>query len=342
LLREQCSHRGASLCYGRIELNGLRCPYHGWLYDAEGACLEQPAEPAGSTYKDLIQHPAYPLQEAAGLLFGYLGPRPAPLLPQFDVIARQDWIRRVEIHPPLDCNWFQPMENAVDPAHTYWLHGYTGGSALSQPDEDISFEPFDFGIYKRHHRGSRYEVHPLVFPNMLRGPGNVAHFRIPMDDTHTRIIYILFTASADGSPSGQTEVPYQYIGPIKGLYDDQGYPRYRHHMLTFASQDGMAWETQGPISNRTQEHLGTTDRGIVLLRNMLRLNIEKVQRGEDPLGVIRDPEENEVINFIVGSFDAETGEPIPERGLDEGRTFALVEGRSWQQRRAAKPIAVST
>ena len=140
LLAERCSHRSASLCYGRIDNDGLRCPYHGWKYDVTGKCLDQPAEPPGSTYKDSIQHAAYPVQEAGGVLFGYLGPAPAPLLPRYDVLAREDWVRRVEVHPVLDCNWLQPMENAVDPAHLYWLHGYTGGAPTTTRDEGNEYE----------------------------------------------------------------------------------------------------------------------------------------------------------------------------------------------------------
>src|SRR5262245_23648323 len=74
LVAEHCSHRGTSLHYGFLEDGCIRCPYHGWKYDAAGRCVEQPFEPPGSTYKDRIQHPAYPVEELGGLLFAYLGP----------------------------------------------------------------------------------------------------------------------------------------------------------------------------------------------------------------------------------------------------------------------------
>ena len=320
LVAEHCSHRGASLFYGKIERDGIRCPYHGWKYDVTGKCLEQPAEPPESDYKDTVRHPAYLVEELGGVLFGYLGPDPAPLLPRYDILVREDWVRRIEIHPVLDCNWLQPMENAVDPAHLYWLHGYTGGAPTAR-DERIEFEIFEYGIYKCHYGRRRAEVHPLVFPNMLRGTGNVAHFRIPMDDTHTGILYVIYSPAADGKPGGQKEVPYKYIGPIKEPHDDYGFPRYRHHMKTFASQDGMAWETQGPMADRTKEHLASSDKGVVMFRQMLRLQLEKVKRGEDPIGVIRDPEKNKIIEFKVQEIDRETGKEIPIRNFDE-RSFA--------------------
>lgn len=254
LLAEHCSHRGASLCYGRIDEEGIRCPYHGWKYAADGACLEIPSEGPEGSYRHFIRHTAYPVEELGGVLFGYLGPAPAPLLPRYDILVREDWVRRIELHPVLECNWLQPMENAVDPEHLYWLHGFTGG-APSVRDDHSDFELFESGIYKIHYSRQRAEIHPLVFPHILRGPGNAIHFRIPMDDTHTGILYVIYSPTPDGQPCDQTFVPYQFIGPIKEPYDDYGMVRYRHHMKTFASQDGMAWETQGPTADRAKEHL---------------------------------------------------------------------------------------
>jgi 5,5'-dehydrodivanillate O-demethylase len=319
LLAEQCPHRSASLAYGRIDDDGIRCPYHGWKYDVSGRCLDQPAEPADSRYKDTIHQTSYPVEEMGGLLFAYMGPSPAPLLPSFDVLARPDWERRIEIHPVLDCNWVQPMENSVDPAHLYWLHGYTGGAPDQRPDDENTYQEFEFGIYKSHVNAEEIETHPLVFPNILRGPGYVAHFRIPMDDTHTRIMYILYNPTADGSPVDQTQVPYQYIGPIKTPYDDQGIQRYEHRMDTFAGQDGMAWETQGPLTNREREHLSVSDAGIIMFRKMLDKQITVAAEGGDPIGVLRQP--HDIVNFKVQRENRHTGEIIPWRG-QVGRSFA--------------------
>jgi 5,5'-dehydrodivanillate O-demethylase len=320
LLAEQCVHRSASLFYGRVEPVGLRCPYHGWRYDERGRCLEQPAEPADSTYKNTIQQPAYPVEELGGVLFGYLGPAPVPLLPRYDILVREDWVRRIEIHPVLDCNWLQPMENAVDPAHLYWLHGYAGGAAAA-PDERMELEPFEYGIYKYHFDEHHEEVHPLVFPHILRGPGNVIHFRIPMDDTHTGVLYVLYGLASNGSTHKQEHVPYSYIGPIKDEIDDYGFPRFRHHMRTFASHDGMAWETQGAIADRSREHLASSDRGIAAFRKMLWEQLEAMENGRDPIGVIRDPGLNGMIEFKVETRDRHTGELVPIRNYDT-RSFA--------------------
>ena len=121
-MEDRCSHRGASLSYGRVEERGIACAYHGWLYDIEGNCLETPAEPAESKFCLTVKHKAYPVRKLAGLYWAYLGPQPAPEIPKYDVWARTDgwhWLRAL---PQLDCNWLQAMENSVDTAHLHILH----------------------------------------------------------------------------------------------------------------------------------------------------------------------------------------------------------------------------
>ena len=90
LVQDLCAHRQTQLMYGMVEEDGLRCPYHGWMYDTAGRCIEQPAEPPGSTFKDRVTITAYPVEELGGLVFAYLGPEPTPLVPrcQVDPIIR--------------------------------------------------------------------------------------------------------------------------------------------------------------------------------------------------------------------------------------------------------------
>src|SRR5439155_3953560 len=125
LLAEQCSHRGASIYYGFQEGDNLRCPYHGWLYDNEGHCVEQPFEPEQSLMKHTLRHPAYPIVKLAGLLWAYMGPpETQPLLPRWDTLVDENGWRRIEIRPLLNCNWLQAEENTADVTHTYYLHAY--------------------------------------------------------------------------------------------------------------------------------------------------------------------------------------------------------------------------
>jgi 5,5'-dehydrodivanillate O-demethylase len=108
LLAEQCPHRRASLALGCTERDGLRCGYHGWLFDTGGQCLEQPGEPADSTFADRIRATSYPVAELGGLIFAYLGPAPAPLLPRYDLFVWPDVWRDIA-HAELPCNFVQIM-----------------------------------------------------------------------------------------------------------------------------------------------------------------------------------------------------------------------------------------
>jgi 5,5'-dehydrodivanillate O-demethylase len=304
LVAERCAHRGASLAYGRIEGCNIRCPYHGWVYSPEGKCVEQPAEPAESSYKNRVTQTAYPVRKVAGLLFTYMGPKPVPLLPSYDVFTRTDGTRRVVVLPQLNCNWLQPMENSVDPTHVHYLHAAGRGKPVHGDGQaeirKYEFEPFEYGIMKKRFASNgngKLEVvnqHPLVFPNMLRqhhGREHYLQYRVPVDDTHTLFFEIYFLESKDGSTvseSGDPEVDY---APPAMTEDG------RYRMDRVWMQDYMAWETAGAIFERSNEHLASADRGILTYRKMLRAEIDKVKRGKDPIGVIRDAARNRMIAF---------------------------------------------
>jgi 5,5'-dehydrodivanillate O-demethylase oxygenase subunit len=305
LVAQRCPHRGASLAYGIPEADGLRCPYHGWKFSAAGRCLEQPAEPPESTFKDRIQIPAYPVQEMGGLIWAYLGPEPAPLLPRYDLFVRDDIEREIGI-TRLPCNWLQIMENSLDPVHLEYLHSTYMNYVLKRQGrppasqtrhhERIAFDVFEFGITKRRlwegdsEDTDEWQVgHPILFPNILSvGDGGNSQFqiRVPMDDTHTYHVWYRTRPRADGAPSqASSAIPVM----------DYAY-RYEDGRLvvdTVSGQDMMVWVTQGAVSDRATERLGTTDRGIILYRNLLDEQIGRVEAGQDPMAVIRDPARNE-------------------------------------------------
>ena len=303
LVSQRCPHRGASLAYGIPEPDGLRCPYHGWKFSAEGTCLEQPAEPLESTFKERIRVPAYPVEEMGGLIWAYLGPTPAPLLPRFDLFVRDDLEREIGI-TRLPCNWLQIMENSLDPVHLEYLHSVymnyvlkrQGKPPASQTKhhERIAFDVFEFGIIKRRlwegdsEDSDEWQVgHPILFPNTLAvGEGGRAQFqiRVPMDDTNT--YHVWYRTKPRGAR------PVQQSADIAVL--DYAYRHEDGRLVvdTVSGQDMMVWVTQGPISDRTTERLGTTDKGVILYRNLLEEQMQKVERGEDPMAVIRDPARN--------------------------------------------------
>lgn len=306
-LAEQCAHRRCSLYYGFVEQGGIRCAYHGWKYDGQGRCVEQPFEPPGSTYKDEIHQTAYPVQELAGLLFVYMGPAPAPLLPRWDVLVRQDGTRRIQIRPTLNCNWMQIQENTADTVHTYYLHGHMmekagrgspGTRYYYRPITGYDFAYCEWGIEKTCSYGGDHpedEVRPpLIFPNILRIPEGRTenlHWRVPVDDTHTALIVMSFRPLEKGqTAAAQETVPVEYM---PSDINEQG----EYNLATFFSHDRMAWETQGETLDRGEEHLGVTDRGIVMFRKLLEQQIDIVEKGGEPMALVRDPEKNKVIAF---------------------------------------------
>ena len=317
LVGEHCSHRGVSLYYGFVEEDGIRCAYHGWKYDACGKCIEQPFESPEVNFKDKIQHPAYPVVKLAGLLFAYMGPlEKKPLLPKWDILVRQDGVKKVDICEVLRCNWLQAMENSVDPTHTYYLHSHTL-KLKGDPDhvpfhyqqvKKIEFEqvvhPTWAGIQKqRVFAGEDVPAeapHPLIFPNILFVPvrwGYSMHFRTPIDDTNTQVYQFRFSPTKDGKIVEQPEnPPAEYVGTKNAEGE--------FHLDNFASQDHMAWETQGAMANRAKEHLGEGDRGVIMFRKLLREQIHVVQNGSDPIGLNMDPEKDETIQLISDGYTA--------------------------------------
>jgi 5,5'-dehydrodivanillate O-demethylase len=180
---------------------------------------------------------------------------------------------------------------------------------VSKIDFELVVHPTWAGIQKqRFFAGDNAAVeapHPLIFPNLLFVPvrwGYAIHFRTPIDDTNTQIYHLRFRPTQDGSiPVQPEDPPVEFVG----TRNDAG----EFHLEDFASQDHMAWETQGAIADRANEHLGETDRGIILFRKLLRDQIRAVQNGGDPLGTNRDAKKDEIIRLIPEGYTAFSHEP---------------------------------
>jgi 5,5'-dehydrodivanillate O-demethylase len=309
LLDARCPHRGASLAYGVVDECALRCAYHGWRFDHTGACLEIPSLSGDrASLRERARTRAYRAEELGGLVFAYLGPEPAPLLPRYDLFVWPDVLRDVG-RALLPCNWLQIMENSVDPTHLEWLHGHHLGTVrraqgLSVPSRygrrhvEIGFDVFPHGIIKRRvlAGGSREDDdwrvgHPLVFPIMVRVGAHRQHrfqIRVPVDDTHTQHFWYSCYMPPEGARApAQAEIPV-YDVPFR---DERG----EFLLDVVDGGDIMTWVTQGPIADRTRELLVDTDSGITLLRRLYLEQIERVRKGEDPLGVVRAPQDNEII-----------------------------------------------
>jgi 5,5'-dehydrodivanillate O-demethylase len=313
LIGEQCPHRRASFLHGIPTQNGIRCPYHGWEFNAQGHCLNQPNEPDNPAFRESVATEAYPVEELGGVLFAYMGPPELrPLLPRFDGFVAEGAIRMMG-RAVLPINWLQIMENSLDPIHTEWLHGHhyefqkeqEGVKvAISTHHEKIDFKEFAYGMTKHRLLQGHSEDsddwrigHPIVFPNMLAvGNGNEAtryysfQIRVPVDDEHTLHLWYNAYVPPAGAvvPDRLREKVYTYDVPYK---DENG----EFIVDTVDGQDMMAWITQGPIADRTRENLGSTDRGVAMYRKILRRELKKVEEGGDPLAIVRDPAENRCI-----------------------------------------------
>ena len=314
LIAEQCPHRRASFAHGIPTQDGIRCPYHGWEYNAQGQCINQPNEQDKCAFRDKVSTDAYPVEEMGGMLWAYMGPQPQPLLPRWDGFVAEGTIR-IMGRTLLPINWLQIMENSLDPVHTEWLHGHhyeflkeqEGVKvAISARHLKIDFKEFQYGMTK--HRlleghsedGDDWKVgHPIVFPNMLAvGNGDEKsryysfQMRVPVDDTHT--LHLWFNAYV---PPQGVAVPQHLLDKVHTYevpyLDDQG----EFIVDNVDGQDMMAWISQGPIADRTQENLGATDKGVVMYRRMLKREMEKVQAGMDPMGLVRDSSRNQRIDL---------------------------------------------
>jgi 5,5'-dehydrodivanillate O-demethylase oxygenase subunit len=303
------------------------------LYRSESGEMGLVAAPNGGAASA-----AYPAQEMGGLIWAYLGPEPAPLLPRYDLFVRDDVEREIGI-TRLPCNWLQIMENSLDPVHLEYLHGMLTNYTLKRQGkppaakirhhEKIRFQVFEFGISKQRllegdsEDSDDWQVgHPILFPTTLAvGDHRVPEFqiRVPMDDTHTYVVWYWTRPRQPGTSPQSPHAIHVAENPYK-------HANGRLVVETVNGQDMMAWVTQGEISDRSTERLGTSDEGVILYRNMLEENICKVERGEDPMAVVRDPAKNEpmiviprervgfytVGNFLDGNVDAV---PAFQRGL---------------------------
>jgi nitrite reductase/ring-hydroxylating ferredoxin subunit len=306
LLDSRCAHRGTSLYYGRVEPAGIRCCYHGWLFDVEGRCLDQPCEPPESTYKARVRQPWYPCREYHGLVFAYLGPLDRmPAFPRFDIMEEGDGI----VVPDgtsyglgggeiLDCNWLQIFENVMDPFHVFVLHNAISGQQFAKSlaaRPRVSFETTERGMRSIQDRdwesgGTFRRVTEVLLPNVRIVPG-VGALRDgrserarhvgwihPIDDTHTRMYSLLRVSLQDEKP----------VLPPRARHGGKLWCELNEEEHQRMPGDAEAMVSQGPIAARNLEHLAASDRGVILLRRLIGEAIDAVERGRDPIGVTRE------------------------------------------------------
>jgi phenylpropionate dioxygenase-like ring-hydroxylating dioxygenase large terminal subunit len=289
LLELHCPHRGTSLEFGLVGDKGIRCCYHGWLFDCDGTILETPGEPADSTLKDRLCHGAYPVHEHEGLVFAYLGP--PDKRPDFPVLDTWDLpgYHQIARAPTLwECNWLQVKENAMDPAHLAFLHTLPGSEGFTEDlaalgEWDWMETPVGMVYIDTRRQADRVwvRVADFILPNIHQFPPNAdpmalrnsvnrpmaTTWAVPLDDTHTMQIGYYRApegkAFRQGAGFGQdASRPYEERQRIPGDYDAQT-------------------SIHGGVARHGLEHLASTDRGVIMMRNLIRHGIRAVKNGED-------------------------------------------------------------
>jgi 5,5'-dehydrodivanillate O-demethylase len=300
LVERQCAHRRADLAYGYVEAQGIRCHYHGWQFATDGRCIAQP-------YEDQVD-PACRLRGKAclragqvralgGLLWAYVGPLPAPELPDWEPFHWPNGFVQI-VFAEVPCNWLQAQENSIDPVHFEWMHANWGrhlagrGGSRAPRHLKLAFEQFAHGfVYKRVTEDSD-EANPLwtigrvcLWPNGFF-LGDHFEWRVPVDDTTTlSVLWSFIRVPNESEPFVQASIP-SWTAPIRR-------PDGRWITSHVINQDIVAWVGQGAVADRTRETLGASDRGIAMIRRQYADDIEAVAAGRDPKGVLRDPAANQ-------------------------------------------------
>ena len=343
LVDRHCPHRRADMSYGMLEEHGLRCNYHGWLFDETGRCLQQPFEDIAhpeARFKDKITIKAYPVEAKAGLLWAYLGPQPAPLVPDWEPFTWKNGFVQI-VFGEIPCNWFQCQENSIDPVHFEWLHSnwpltVNGSTGPYNPTHlRIGFDEFDYGfIYRRiredtdENDGNWAVGRVCLWPNALF-TGDHFEWRVPVDDNTTLSVTWAFDrVPNEQEPFTQDRIPYWY-GPIQN--PETGRWISSHIM----NQDFVAWVGQGTVADRTLEHLGESDRGVIMVRRRFLSDMRVIEDGGEPKGLVRDPKRNHRIplpiehreKYVTGGQLSQARERIAQQAL----VPFLPEGYVFQQ-----------
>ncbi|MBS4049351.1 MAG: Rieske 2Fe-2S domain-containing protein [Alphaproteobacteria bacterium] len=319
LLYPRCMHRGTTLYYGKIEEKGLRCCYHGWLFDVEGNCLEQPCEPDGGKNKENARQPWYPVAERYGLVFAYMGPQDKmPVLPKYDIFENltNDEEFLVEgtgyfgygapvADPHVGFHWLQNWENIVDPYHTYVLHSTFSAIQFSDPLKvapKVKFENIPGGVIYRAFRGlddgrMMERVNSALLPNVsvipeisaAEGRSIMMGWHVAVDDTTFRAFLVRKIKK------GTT-----YFTGIKAhngkIWTEATEEERRDFPSDYEAQSG-----QGPVTLHSEEHLATSDLGIVMLRRKMKQQIDVVAKGGNPEGAIYD-EGQALVTTLSGNY----------------------------------------
>jgi len=301
LVHKACPHRRASMAYGKIEDEGIRCCYHGWLFSTNGEILETPGEDIDSKQakklRETFKLGAYPVIEFNGLVFSYLGPMEKipefPLYDSFEIPGNISNPYRIDYN----CNWIQVLDAIMDPLHTSFLHGQSSGIQFSEGFAEVGeIDFFERGIQylgcntRRINDNVWVRVNELILPNFTQagaafaadgtkskyfGRSSFTRWVVPVDDRHCVAL-----AWANFGDRGD---PIEYN-------NQEGYERIEAGEISNRTQeekqknpgDAEAVEGMGSISSHKGEHLMPTDKGVMIYRRRIRKLSKDLQEGKDP------------------------------------------------------------
>jgi nitrite reductase/ring-hydroxylating ferredoxin subunit len=316
LLDPRCCHRGASLYYGRLEPDGLRCCYHGWLFATDGRCLDQPCEPDRGRNRESYRQPWYPVREYNGLVFAYLGSaNRQPAFARYDIF--EDLADDEEIvildhfafggPSEAPCNWFQTHENTADPHHVFVLHNTHSGAQFDRRLAilpQITWNRHDWGVTTVQnrelpdgttlHRVTEVRVPTVrVIPDptlSVLGRTNNMSWAVPIDATHTKVYCMLRKRVDEPVPGSAT------YGRDGRSWHELSAAEHQQYPGDYEAQVG-----QGPITLHSTERLASTDRGIGLVRRQFKEQVRLVAEGRDPVGLSFD-EGDSLVRLIAGNY----------------------------------------
>jgi phenylpropionate dioxygenase-like ring-hydroxylating dioxygenase large terminal subunit len=316
LVYPHCAHRGASLYYGRVEEQGIRCCYHGWLFDVQGNCLEQPCEPEGGRARGRTRQPWYPVQELYGMVWAYIGPpEKKPVLPRYDALEVLDEGEFIEADDSsiggggpriIPCNWLQHYENLVDPFHVFVLHStFSGNQFVKEMGvlPDVTWDTVELGVrttslrnlpdgklLRRISQAALPTLRVIPSPRIGRyGRVESIGWVLPIDDLSFRI-YVAGRVREVGE-----------LARMRSRLNGKLWEELTEEEHRALPGDYEAQVSQGAIAHHSEEHLATSDKGVAMLRRLLQKQVDLVREGKDPAGVSFDPEAAPVF-FDAGNF----------------------------------------
>ena len=292
----RCAHRLSLLHIGWVEDESIRCFYHGWKYDGTGQCVETPAE--DEEFAEKVRILSYPAKEYAGLIFAFMGNGEPPVFPRKAELDRDFGIKYAFsfIWP---CNWLQRLENSFDATHVSFVHRRTAlGSKISTDIPQLKYEETEWGIRQIAERSpDNVRISEIAWPNCNHivtpdGPHpskspwtDVFNTFVPVDDEHTaqfsaRCTPLRGEAVNEDEEWSASSPRYNPADDSEKLFGEAPYFDFHNSVQLVAAQDYVAQVGQGAIVDRSQERLGKSDAGIILLRKIFRRELDAIKDGQ--------------------------------------------------------------